>query len=115
MRSRNHRRLLPFLVLLTGSALLLLQKGKPTMKNRLSSIVIAVVMLAIFLAPTRAGAQAGAAKKTVNMNGPTQRLPNAKPDFRGTWARPYTPDLTKSFVNRAGTSKQRAPARPLAP
>ena len=106
MRSRNHKRLLLFLVVPKGLALLLLQKGKPTMKNRLSPIVIAVVILAIFLAPTPAAAQAGAAKKTMNLNGPPPRLPNGKPDFRGTWARPYTPDITKSFVNRDGTSNK---------
>src|SRR5262245_44795365 len=88
------------------------------MKNRLNSIVIAVVVaifVAIFLAPASAAAQAGAAKKTLNTNGPTPRLPNGKPDFRGTWARPYTPDITKSFVNRDGTSNKGEPTLPFTP
>src|SRR5215467_16323582 len=72
-------------------------------------------MLAIVLSPAAASAQAtgSAAKKQVDMNGPAPRLPNGKPDFRGTWARPYTPDITKTFTNPDGTSNKGEPALPF--
>ena len=68
-------------------------------------------MLAIVLAPTAAPAQGrgGPVKKKVDMNAPAPRLPNGKPDFRGTWARPYTPDITKTFTNADGTSNKGEP------
>src|SRR6266478_6290061 len=62
------------------------QKGN-LVKNRICLIALAVAALAIFAAPVSAAAQArgGVAKKKVDMNAPAPRLPNGKPDFRGTW------------------------------
>src|SRR3989454_2917991 len=78
-------------------------------------MALAVAALALFAAPTSAAAQArgGAAKKKVDMNAPAPRLPNGKPDFRGTWGRPYTPDITKSFTNADGTSNKGEPVLPF--
>lgn len=81
------------------------------MRNRTCLMAIFVVMFAIWPAAMSASAQAagGAPKKKVDLNAPAPRLSNGKPDFRGTWARPYTPDITKTFTNPDGTSNKGEP------
>ena len=47
------------------------------------------------------------------MNEPAPRLSNGMPDFRGTWGRPYVPDITQSFTNDNGTSNAGEPELPF--
>jgi len=85
------------------------QKGN-NVKNRFYVMAAAAVMLPVFLAPiSSAQTRAASAKKIADLNGPTPRLANGKADFRGTWARPYTPDITKTFTNADGTSNKGEP------
>ena len=76
------------------------------MKSLLSVIAVAAAMPAVFLTPipsaAQRGAQARGAKPKVDLNAPAPHLSNGKADFRGTWARPYTPDITKTFANADG-------------
>ena len=87
------------------------------MKSLLSVIAIAAVMPAVFLMPIPSAAQRGApprgAKPKVDLNAPAPHLSNGKADFRGTWARPYTPDITKTFTNADGTSNKGEPVLPF--
>jgi hypothetical protein len=88
------------------------------MKSLLSLTAAGAVLLAICLAPMPSaaqarGAQARIAKTKVDLNAPAPRLSNGKPDFRGTWARPYTPDITKTFTNADGTSNKGEPVLPF--
>ena len=82
------------------------------MKSTLSLMISAVVIAAILMAPTPAaaqarGANAAAAAQKIDMNGPTPRLPNGKPDFSApTWGRPFTGDITNTFSNNDGTSNK---------
>src|SRR5262245_58616581 len=79
-----------------------------TMKNSSSFTFTAAVVLAILMAPAPAGAQARAGRGArgaapANLNGPTPRLPNGKPDFSAqSWARPYTGDITLTCTNPDG-------------
>jgi len=81
------------------------------MKNRIRLIVAVMALSALVSATAAASTQAGrgAAKKKVDLNAPAPRLSNGKPDFRGTWGRPYTPDITKTFTNPDGTSNKGEP------
>ena len=81
------------------------------MKNRIRLIVAVMALSALVSATAAASTQAGrgGAKKKVDLNAPAPRLSNGKPDFRGTWGRPYTPDITKTFTNPDGTSNKGEP------
>ena len=82
------------------------------MKNSSTLTFTAAVVLTIFMAPAPAGAQARAGRGArgappANLNGPTPRLPNGKPDFSAqSWARPFTGDITLTFTNPDGTSNK---------
>jgi len=77
------------------------------MKTRLSAMFLTLAFLAIAGNPKPAVAQSATAK--VNMQGPTPRLPNGKPDFSGTWARPGVQDMTRTVTNANGTSNKGEP------
>ena len=95
-----------------NAALRMESKKELTMKNSSTLTITAAVVLAIFMAPTPAGAQARDARGArgaapANLNGPTPRLPNGKPDFSAqSWARPFTGDITLTFTNPDGTSNK---------
>jgi len=85
------------------------------MKNSLTLITTAALVLGVFMAPIPAAAQARGARggAPVNLNGPTPRLPNGKPDFSGqNWARPAVTDITMTFTSPNGTS-QKGESTPL--
>ena len=95
-----------------NAALRMESKRELTMKNSLTLIITAAVVLAIFMAPTPAGAQGRGVPGArgagpANLNAPTPRLPNGKPDFSAqSWARPFTGDITLTFTNPDGTSNK---------
>ena len=79
------------------------------MKNRLSVMVAAVLVLSgIVLSPASVGAQSEKVKK-FDPKAPVPRLPNGKPDFSGNWTRPGTMDITRTFKNANGTSNKGEP------
>ncbi len=77
------------------------------MKTRLSAMFLALAFLGIAGQPPSAHAQSATAK--IDMRGPTPRLPNGKPDFSGTWARPGVQDMTRTVTNANGTSNKGEP------
>src|SRR5690349_18571252 len=78
------------------------------MKNYFCLFLAVIAVSVIVLWPAPAAAQT--AKTTnVDMKAPTPRLPNGKPDFSGSWARPGTQDLTRTFTNANGTSNKGEP------
>jgi len=77
------------------------------MRNRLSAMFLALASLGIAGQHPSAHAQSAAAK--VDMRGPAPRLPNGKPDFSGTWARPGVQDMTRTVTNANGTSNKGEP------
>ena len=70
-------------------------------------ILAAVVAFGLFLIPGPLSAQT--AKVQPDLKAPAPRLPNGKPDFSGSWARPGTQDLTRTFTNANGTSNKGEP------
>src|SRR5712675_2375943 len=92
-----------------GRPLRMESKRELTMKNCLTLIITAAVVVALFMAPASAAAQARANRPAakVDLNGPTPRLPNGKPDFSvQSWGRPFTGDITLTFTNADGTSNK---------
>ncbi len=72
------------------------------MSIRTGVFATGVMVCAMTLVPPGVDAQGNPGE--IDMNAPAPRLSNGKPDFSGTFARPYVPDITRSFTNDNGTS-----------
>jgi hypothetical protein len=70
-------------------------------------VLVAAAALAAALHPQISNAQS--ARSPVDLKAPAPRLPNGKPDFSGTWARPGVPDMTRTTTNANGTSNKGEP------
>jgi hypothetical protein len=86
----------------------------------LSSLIVAAAVISVICSAAIPGVAQGsgaqvrpAPKSKIDLNGAAPHLSNGKPDFRGTWARPYTPDITKTFTNADGTSNKGEPVLPF--
>lgn len=69
--------------------------------TRVRMPMVGVLFLSAFLVACTADTEVGSVAATADS---VPRLPNGKPDFSGTWGRPYVPDITESFTNDNGTS-----------
>jgi hypothetical protein len=64
--------------------------------------LVTVLLLSTLIAACTADTDAGPGPFASDTSVP--RLPDGRPDFSGTWGRPYVPDITQSFTNDNGTS-----------
>ncbi len=91
-------------------------KGRSKVKTRFD-VFAAVTMLAIGFLVTPAWSQATAergflAGKKFDLNGPTPRTANGKPDLTGVWDRPAVQDITRP-VNAEGMTFTPEPTLPF--